>query len=167
MPRIHSFPPISDPKAVTLILGSMPGKISLLEREYYAHPRNAFWRIIQSIFELDSDLSYAERCSQLRYHRVAVWDVLKTCTRTSSLDSDIVDSSIIPNDFERFFSIHTQIRIVYFNGAKAEKLYTKHVLPNLPSEMAALATESLPSTSPAYASLSFESKLERCKVVAS
>ena len=103
MTKIHSFPPISDPKAVTLILGSMPGKASLLEGKYYAHPRNAFWRIIQSIFELDPSLSYAERCSQLLNHRIALWDVLKTCTRSSSLDSDIVDSSIIANDFESFF----------------------------------------------------------------
>ncbi len=167
MTKIHSFSPISDPKAVTLILGSMPGKASLLEGKYYAHPRNAFWRIIQSIFELDPGLSYAERCSQLINHRIALWDVLKTCTRSSSLDSDIVDSSIIANDFESFFSIHSQIRTVYFNGAMAEKSYTIHVLPSLPRDMTDLATERLPSTSPAYASLSFESKLERWKVVAS
>lgn len=115
---------------------------------------------------IDPAHSYKDRCSQLIEHQIAVWDVLKACTRSSSLDSDIVESSIVPNDFERFFETHTQIRAVYFNGAKAENTYMKYVVPELPDAMAGLGTARLPSTSPANASLSFEAKLNEWKVIA-
>ncbi|MCZ6772970.1 MAG: DNA-deoxyinosine glycosylase, partial [Proteobacteria bacterium] len=64
MAVIHSFPPISNPRATTLILGSMPGKASLLAKKYYAHPRNAFWRIIEQLFGVDATLGYEERCAR-------------------------------------------------------------------------------------------------------
>ena len=165
MTRIHSFPPISDANATVLILGSMPGKASLRAEQYYAHPQNAFWRIIERVAGIDAALSYEERCSRLTKRRIAVWDVLKACTRSSSLDSDIVESSIVPNDFGRFFASHAGIRAVYFNGAKAEQTYVKHVLPQLPEAMVGLQTVRLPSTSPANASLNFESKLKKWDVI--
>ena len=165
MAHIRSFPPISGVDAEVLILGSMPGKASLLAEQYYAHPRHSFWRIIEGVVGIDSALSYEDRCSQLIEHRIAVWDVLKACTRSGSLDSDIVESSIVPNDFEHFFETHTRIRAVYFNGAKAENSYMKYVVPELPGAMARLGTARLPSTSPAHASLSFEAKLKKWKVI--
>ena len=165
MAHIRSFPPISDDNATVLILGSMPGKASLLAGEYYAHRRNAFWRIIEGVVGIESTLPYVERCAGLVQHRIAVWDVLKACTRSSSLDSDIVESSIIPNDFEGFFDTHTRIRAVFFNGAKAENAYMKYVLPELPDAAATLTTTRLPSTSPAHASMTFEAKLQKWQVL--
>jgi hypoxanthine-DNA glycosylase len=91
---------------------------------------------------------------------VAVWDVLQACTRSSSLDSDIDDSSIVTNDFTAFFREHPEIRRVFFNGAKAESVYVKQVLPKLPPENAALTRRRLPSTSPANAGMSFQQKLK-------
>ena len=161
MSFIHSFPPISDNTATILILGSMPGKASLRAQQYYAHPRNTFWRIMEGLFGIDAGLPYAARCSGLIEHRIALWDVLEACTRSSSLDSDIVESSIVPNNFASFFAHHGQIGAVYFNGAKAEASYLKHVLPQLSATHSSLPNARLPSTSPAHASLSFGDKLEQ------
>lgn len=159
MTYIHSFEPIAGAKAAVLILGSMPGKASLQAQQYYAHPRNAFWRIIEALFDLEPDLPYNQRCAQLLAHRVALWDVLKTCTRASSLDSDIDDSSIVPNDFSSFLKAHRQIKYIYFNGAKAEQMYQKYVVPALPAELAEIPSRRLPSTSPAHAGMPFAGKL--------
>jgi len=137
----------------------MPGKASLRANQYYAHPRNAFWLLMESIFNIDRRLAYEGRCRQLLKHNVAVWDVLKTCIRESSLDTDIVGTSIVVNDFESFYSAHQSVRYVCFNGAMAETSYRRYVLPKLPLAMATIPLTRLPSTSPAHATLSFEQKL--------
>ena len=84
--RVHSFPPISDPASRVLILGSMPGKASLRAKQYYAHPQNAFWRIVAALLEFDAAAPYELRVEALRKSRIALWDVMKSCTRESSLD---------------------------------------------------------------------------------
>lgn len=165
MTRIHSFAPIASDDAERLILGSMPGKASLEANQYYAHPRNAFWTIIERLLGLDLDACYADRIRLLTAHQIALWDVLKTCTRESSLDSDIIEASITPNDFETFFVSHPNVRQVYFNGAMAEKAYRKHVLPTL-GEPPRLTYVRLPSTSPAHASLTLEAKIVAWKCIA-
>ncbi len=112
---VHSFAPISSDDAQVLILGSMPGKASLEANQYYAHPQNAFWKIVGRVLSLDPGTRYTDKAKILTANRVALWDVLKTCTRESSLDSDIVESSIVPNDFENFFAGHPGISRIYFN----------------------------------------------------
>ncbi len=137
----------------------MPGRESLRAGEYYAHPHNAFWRILGSILGLARGLPYPERVARLRASGVALWDVLQSCTRRSSLDSDIVETSIIPNDFAAFFAAHPDIRFVFFNGSKAQAFFERHVRSSLPASLSHLIYERLPSTSPANASISFERKL--------
>lgn len=165
MSYIHSFPPVSEPTADRLILGSMPGKASLEANQYYGHPRNLFWRIIETLFEIPADLPYAERCQQLAEQGVALWDVLRTCTRSSSLDSDIVEGSIIAQDFEGFLRAHPRIGVIFFNGAKAESVWRRHVAPVLPDGLAAIPTVRLPSTSPANASISYPVKLRQWRAI--
>ena len=80
--RCYSFPPIAKPSAEILILGSMPGLESLRQQQYYAHPRNAFWSIMQSLFAIEKSRPYQQRCELLTQQRVAVWDVLKACERS-------------------------------------------------------------------------------------
>jgi TDG/mug DNA glycosylase family protein len=165
MTHVHSFKPLAAANASRLILGSMPGKASLQAHQYYAHPRNAFWRIIESLLALEPGLSYQQRCARLIEHRIALWDVLQTCTRSGSLDSDIVESSIVPNDFTAFFETHSRIERLYFNGAKAEQMYKKYVLPRLPQRFADISTHRLPSTSPANAAIDFAGKLNQWRVI--
>lgn len=164
MAYVRGFPPISRPDARVLILGSMPSRESLARQQYYAHPRNAFWPIITALLEIDA-VTYAERAAAVLERGVAIWDVLRACSRSGSLDSAIDDHSVVTNDFPRFFREHPRIRNVYFNGGKAESLYLRHVLPALSGAAASLALRRLPSTSPAHAGLSRAQKHAAWRVV--
>jgi len=164
MAHIRGFPPIARPDAVTLILGSMPSRESLRQQQYYAHPRNSFWPILSQLLELDES-SYTHRTEQVSRRGIAIWDVLKTCFRSSSLDSDINDSSITTNDFGAFYLAHPSIERVFFNGAKAESVYRRHVLPGLPAEFAGHRLQRLPSTSPANAGMTVAAKKRAWQVI--
>ena len=160
-----SFPPVFRSDAQILLLGSMPGKTSLRDRQYYAHPQNSFWPIIESLFGVADKLSYIERTNLLIRNRVALWDVLRSCIRNGSLDSSIQSVSATANDFSAFFKAVPEIRAVFFNGATAEREYMKRVVPTLPGRPATLPTYRLPSTSPAMAVMSREQKLERWRLI--
>jgi hypoxanthine-DNA glycosylase len=161
------FPPIVDPHAHTLILGSLPGQRSLQLQEYYAHPQNAFWKLIEKLLGAASPLPYTSRVKILTEAGVALWDVLASAERPGSLDSSIVHASARTNDFTNFFRSHPRIRRVYFNGRKAEEMYRRLVLPGLESEFEELRYECLPSTSPAHAGMNFAKKLEVWKRIVS
>ena len=163
--RVHSFAPVVSPDTRVLILGSMPGKASLRAREYYAHPRNLFWPLMETLLEVPSAAPYPQRLEQLLARGAGLWDVLRTCTRDSSLDSDIVADSIVANDFGRLFESHRSLRIVCFNGAKAASLFRRHVLPGL-AGTSDIVFHDLPSTSPANASIPLAKKRAAWRVVA-
>jgi hypoxanthine-DNA glycosylase len=154
MVQVQSFPPIANAQARILILGSMPGKASLAAGQYYAHPQNLFWRILGEVTGAPPSSSYAVRARALKAHGIALWDVLESCAREGSLDSAIDEASISANDFCSFYRAHPRIAHVFFNGAKAEACYHKHVLHRLVNKPAAISYRRLPSTSPANASLS-------------
>ena len=154
------FPPLVEAGAHTLILGSLPGQRSLQMQQYYAHPQNAFWKLIAELFGVTSPLPYTQRVKILTDHGIALWDVLAAAERPGSLDSSIVHASARANDFAAFFRSHPHIRRVFFNGRKAGELYRRLVLPRLP-EFAGLVYDDLPSTSPAHAGMSFAEKLDR------
>jgi TDG/mug DNA glycosylase family protein len=160
-PLAIGFPPIAASDANVLVLGSLPGRRSLEMRQYYAQPHNAFWKIMGRLFGAHPELEYERRVEALRRHAVAVWDVLAAGERAGSLDSAIVASSIVVNDFGAFFAAHREIRLICFNGATAAELYRRRVLPALSPKIAAIETRRLPSTSPAHAAQSFEQKLAR------
>src|SRR5487761_2137164 len=154
MSRVRSFAPIEDAKARILILGSIPGNASLAAAQYYAHAQNLFWHILGEVTGAAPSLPYAARVRALRSSGIALWDVLETCTREGSLDSAIDDASIGANDFISFYRAHPRIAHVFFNGAKAEACYRKHVLPLLADGLGPQNYRRLPSTSPANASMS-------------
>jgi hypoxanthine-DNA glycosylase len=143
----HSFEPIAGRDAEILILGSMPGRASLRAGQYYAHPRNAFWRIIAELLGIEPASDYPARIRALRAARIALWDVLESCARAGSSDSAIDADTITANDFRTFFRRHRGIGRVFFNGAKAESCYRQHVLPTVDAGAASYLR--LPSTSPA------------------
>lgn len=165
MSAIDGFAPIVSNDASMLILGTMPSEASLLRQQYYGHPRNAFWPIMSALFGSDSELCYQLRQDMLMENGIAVWDVLKSCNRLGSLDSKIKLASIITNDLGCFFAEYKGIKRVFFNGRMAEKLYQKRILPALNPRFYYLDYQCLPSTSPAYASLNLELKIEAWKVI--
>lgn len=164
MAHIRGFPPISREDARVLILGSMPSRESLARQQYYAHPRNGFWPILTTLLEIE-DSSYSARTRALVRRGVAIWDVLKACVRPGSLDSAIDEGTLVTNEFQLFFDEHTLVRAVFFNGAKAESVYRKHVLPGLSGAAAELRLQRLPSTSPAHAAMTLEQKMASWRVL--
>jgi TDG/mug DNA glycosylase family protein len=162
---VQSFAPLGNARATRLVLGTMPGRASLLARQYYAHPRNAFWYIIQELFGIPQQLPYALRVRKLAPTGLAVWDVLAACTRGSSLDSDILPASAVPNDFARFLAAHRHVRTIYFNGTAARQLFERHVLRGLPPAQQDIARIQLPSTSPTNARMSLAEKARAWRVI--
>jgi hypoxanthine-DNA glycosylase len=156
MARLQGFPPVARVNAHTLILGSMPGVASLAAGEYYAHPRNAFWPVTGKLLDFDPDEPYAARIGKLIGAGYALWDVLGACRRSGSLDAAIDPESLEINPFAVFLAAHPHIDRVFFNGATAETLFRRHVMPTLQGRT--LNYRRLPSTSPAHASLSIEQK---------
>jgi hypoxanthine-DNA glycosylase len=158
--RIRSFRPVADARARVLILGSMPGRASLQAGQYYAHPQNAFWRILCELLGVERSSPYRSRIRTLKAHRIALWDVLHSCVREGSLDTRIAEEAA--NDFERFFRTRPAITHVFFNGAKAEASYRRHVLARIDRP---LRYRRLPSTSPAHASLPYARKLAAWRAI--
>ncbi len=163
MTKIYGFAPIANKNAETLILGSMPGCASLEASQYYAHKRNAFWRIISELLQWDATLAYEARVIALKSTRIALWDVLHSCKREGSLDSNIEINTLIANDFQHFFQKHHKIKRVFFNGTKAETCFKQHVLKT--RDFDSISFTRLPSTSPAHAAISFERKLDAWRLI--
>lgn len=161
----NGFEPIISEAARMLILGTMPGAASLAKQQYYGHPRNAFWPIMANLYGISPEADYQRRKEVLLNNGVAVWDVLQSCNRQGSLDANIERASIKVNDFAGLFACYSFIRQIVFNGRMAEKLYKKHVLASLSQHDGEFEYQCLPSTSPAYAVLSLEQKIEAWKAI--
>lgn len=153
-----SFVPIADKETQILILGSLPGDRSLAENEYYAHPRNRFWRIIAEITGYDFPANYKEKLEMLRQNKIGVWDVVNSAKRVGSLDTNILHE--VPNDLEGFIENHPKLKTIAFNGAKSQKLFDKYF-----TRKATLKYLALPSTSPANAKISFEMICQKWKEI--
>jgi double-stranded uracil-DNA glycosylase len=149
--------PVVDDATRVLVLGSMPGEMSLQMQQYYAHPRNAFWRIMGEIVSVDVHADYDARVRQLLDAGIGLWDVLHLCDRPGSLDSAIVAETMEPNDFEQLFAEHPGIARVVLNGAKAAQVFERLIVSTLRSP---LDWRALPSTSPANAAITFDAKLQ-------
>ncbi len=156
MSTIYSFAPIAGRQAQILILGSMPGQASLAAGQYYAHQRNAFWPILSAWLQLHPDADYAARISALQSSPIALWDVLRSCKRTGSLDTGIEAGSETINDFQSFFATQPALTHIFFNGGKAEASFRRYVASTCDTSIFKLTR--LPSTSPAHARLSLEEK---------
>lgn len=156
---LKGLPPLAGDRARVLVLGSMPGAESLRRREYYGHPRNHFWRIMQDLYLIPRDLPYGVRVEALRGAGVAVWDVLACCHRAGSLDAAIDRASMRVNAIDGLVRSQPMLRRIVFNGAFAEQVYRTHMKAQVEA-VRPVTTVRLPSTSPANASFSYERKLE-------
>ena len=159
-PRLYGLGPQVTQATVLLVLGSFPGAASLAAQQYYAHPQNQFWRIIQTIWpdiprEMDVG-SYEKRIESLLKKGVGLWDVYAACERQGSLDSAIRKPEV--NDFSGLHLHCPRLRVVAHNGAESFRHARQVALPGVHSVR-------LPSTSPAHASWRFERKLEAWRAV--
>ncbi len=161
--RATGFAPVARADARVLILGSLPGVPSLRAQQYYANPRNVFWRIMQDLLQISLDLPYAERVAALLERRVGLWDVLQSSQRAGSLDAAIKRVDANPNDFMQFFRTHSQLRLIAFNGKTAAQLFAR--LQFQVGDAGLPLQTSLPSTSPAHAAMSYADKLRHWSVV--
>jgi TDG/mug DNA glycosylase family protein len=150
----HCFPPVVDERTRLLLLGSLPGEVSLARARYYAHPQNQFWRLVGAVIERDLvSLDYEERLEALLAAGVGLWDVVGSAARKGSLDGDIRDASA--NDLAALVTTLPKLKAVGFNGGKAAAIGMAQL-----AERPGLELIALPSSSPAY-TLAFEAKLER------
>ena len=142
---LHGLAPIVGDDPRILILGNMPSTISLASAQYYGNPRNAFWAITAEVYGFDPTAPYPQRTGALAGNGVAVWDVLRSCRRVSSLDSAVQPDSMVGNDIAGFLTEHPNVEVMLFNGVAAAQNYRRliHGGPALPSAR-------LPSTSPAH-----------------
>ena len=157
MTEVISFAPIEGDSPRVLILGSMPGVASLNAHQYYAHPQNAFWKIMQEILGIPASADYKERIEALKRSNIALWDVLESCIRPGSMDAAIDMDSAKANDIRALLQRHPEINVICFNGGIAEKIFKKRVLPSLGDFSVQYIR--LPSTSPAHASMPFKNKV--------
>ena len=152
MEPLYGFAPIADKNSRILILGSMPSVASLRKGQYYGNPQNAFWRLMAELLNEPYTEDYAEKTAMLLRNGIALWDVLRSCERAGSLDSNIKRPEV--NDFSVFFNAHPHISCVYLNGGAAYTLFKKHV----GFSFECIEFVRLGSTSPAH-TVPFEQKL--------
>ncbi len=151
-PRLAGLPPVVSGCTVVLVLGSFPGAASLRARQYYAHPQNHFWRILQVLwpqYPLPGPQDYAGRCAWLLARGLGLWDVYAACEREGSLDTRIRNAEV--NDFSRLRTLCPQLAAIVHNGGESFRHARATALLGVP-------VLRLPSTSPANASWSFERK---------
>lgn len=154
---VEGLAPVFRADARVLVLGTLPGELSLARQQYYAHPRNSFWRIVAEVFGAGPGLAYEEGVQLLIERRIALWDVCARARRPGSLDTSI--TAAVPNAFADFFQLAPEIVRICFNGAKAQGLYDRLVMPmQTPMSVTYLG---LPSTSPANAATAYDIKLSK------
>lgn len=140
--RLYCFKPIINKNAKILILGSFPGIKSLSARQYYAHPQNQFWKILSGILEIDLvSIPYKEKVKALLRNGIGLWDMVNSCSRTGSSDTNIRNSRL--NDIEGMIERYPNIRVIFFNGRTSQKLFIR-------SGCVYINNHYLPSTSPAH-----------------
>lgn len=150
---IYSFPHFIDSNTEILILGTMPGSMSLEKQEYYAHPRNHFWKIICTLFEaLPIPVNFEDKIKILRENKIGIWDVLENCERKGSLDIHIKNQK--ENDFMALFEKFPAISKIIFNGKQSHAFFIKRF-----GQIEGITYFVMPSTSPAN-TMSFENKLK-------
>lgn len=149
-----SFAPIIDGNTRILVIGTMPGAVSLERQEYYAHERNLFWKVVSETFCGGRPFaSYEEKKACLAGNHIGLWDSVQSCHRVGSLDSAIKNA--VPNDFAALLKQYPRTQRLLFNGQKAFRLFERFY----PDILEYVDYEVLPSTSPANAAVPYEKKI--------
>jgi hypoxanthine-DNA glycosylase len=156
-PALRCLAPVADGRSRVLILGSFPGPMSLAKREYYAYPRNQFWKIVFGLLGLPAPVSYGKRISALADNGIALWDVIASCRRAGAADGDIADP--VFNDVPALVRRYPGIGAVFCNGGKAFSVASAKFGDT------GVPVVRLPSTSPANAGHSYAYKMRMWRKV--
>lgn len=154
-----ALPPLIDYYSTILILGTMPGDQSIARQEYYGNNGNHFWKIIFQIFDHDYSRSYEDRKAILKTNRIALWNVLASCTREGSSDAKIANETV--NDFGQLHQQYPNIQHIFFESKTAARLYQKYVVSRTD-----ISYHILPSTSGLNAGIPFSKKIEMWQALA-
>jgi hypoxanthine-DNA glycosylase len=153
--RKTAFEPVANAHTRVLLLGSLPGEISLQRRQYYANPTNQFWRLMAPVVGADlTGMAYEARLAALLSAGVGLWDVIGSAKRAGSLDSAIRHYSA--NSLQTALGRFPSLRALAFNGGKALAIGRRQL-----GETTRVALVPLPSSSAAYCAMPFETKLKR------
>ena len=153
----HTISPIFSENSKILILGSFPSVKSREVGFFYGHPQNRFWKVLSKLFESTLPITVEEKKALLINNRVALWDVVESCTVEGS--SDLSIKNVVPNDIARILTL-SEITAVFTNGKTASDLYRKYVMPSIELE-----DIRLPSTSPANAPFGFDKLCDNWKII--
>ena len=145
---IHPIPPVFDRNSKILILGSFPSVKSREGHFFYHHPQNRFWKTLAGVLDVPAPDTIDEKKAFLLSHRIALWDVIASCSIEGSSDSSIRD--VVPNDLSVILST-ANIRAIFCNGKTSWNYYRKYQ-----EAVTGIPAVSLPSTSPANAAWSLE-----------
>ena len=148
--KLVGFPPVVGQFPKIMILGSMPSVESLRRKQYYGLVRNQFWKILENLLKSDALNNYEDKKRMLMSNHIALWDVVYSCRREGSLDSNLRDIEL--NDFNGLIKKHTMLKAIFCNGQTSYKLFKQY------HGEVSIPIVALPSTSPAY-TLSFDEKL--------
>ncbi len=153
----HPFDPVWNSESKILILGSFPSVKSREQMFFYGHPRNRFWTVIASLLDVDIPQTVEEKKNMLLNNNIALWDVIASCDIYGSADSSIKNA--VANDIG-FIIGNSKVERIFTNGAAADKLYKKYILPSTGIEAVRL-----PSTSPANAAKSLDELVKDWAIV--
>ena len=153
-PLQHCFPPVVRADTRLLVLGSLPGAMSLAAGRYYANPRNQFWRLMGAVIDRPLEAAdYEQRLSLLLDAGVGLWDTVASARRPGSLDADIRLHST--SDLRELAATLPELRAIAFNGGTSARIGRREI-----GDAGELDLVDLPSSSPAY-TLAFEDKKRR------
>ncbi len=153
----HAFAPVYNEHSRVLVLGTMPSPGSRKQGFYYSHPQNRFWKTLSAILSEELPKTAQQKRELVLAHRIALWDVLKSCEITGASDASIKNP--VSNDLSIILNT-ADIRAIFATGRKAEQLYTRLCLPHT-----GIPIVYLPSTSPAHRLYSDEQLAEKYAVI--
>ena len=153
----HTIPPLFDTSSRILILGSFPSVKSREGLFFYHHPQNRFWKVLAGVLEEPVHGSIEEKKIFLLKNRIALWDVIASCTIEGSSDSTI--KNVVPNDLSGILSA-ADISRIFCNGGASFQYYKKYQEPRT-----GRAAVRLPSTSPANAAWSLDRLIREWTVI--
>lgn len=153
----HTIDPVFDARSRVLVLGTMPSPASREVGFFYGHPQNRFWRVMERLFGL-ADHALVENEARIAFlleHRIALWDVLASCSIEGASDASIADP--VPNDLTRILNA-APIERVFTTGGTAAKLCRRFDGALLRER--GIEAVALPSTSAANARMRLDDLVE-------